>query len=91
MSAVAKTILCTGKVQGVFFRASTRDQARAIGLNGWVKNQPDGSVLIHAEGGEDAIKQFVDWCKKGPPQARVAGVEVSDAEIKGFDSFDISR
>ena len=56
----------TGKVQGVFYRASTRDTARALGLTGWVKNMPDGSVELEAQGPEDKLEQLVIWLNQGP-------------------------
>ncbi|XOV91332.1 MAG: acylphosphatase [Bacteroidota bacterium] len=88
---IARTIHCIGRVQGVFFRASTKDQAQSLNLSGWVKNQADGSVLIHAEGREEAIEKLIDWCKIGPDRAIVDKVKVLDSEIEGFTSFDIMR
>tara|TARA_Y100001972_G_scaffold119036_1_gene159844 strand:+ start:6486 stop:6755 length:270 start_codon:yes stop_codon:yes gene_type:complete len=88
---VAKSIHCIGKVQGVYFRASTKDVAKALGLSGWVKNQADGSVLIHAEGDEKAVHQLIDWCKHGPEHAVVKSVAVAGSTIEGYRSFDIIR
>jgi len=84
-------ILVTGRVQGVFFRASTADVARSLHLTGWVMNKPDGSVYIEAEGDERALEQFVSWCKQGPPAARVEKCGVSEGQIKGYTSFEIQR
>ncbi len=69
----------TGRVQGVYFRASTRDMARALGLHGWVKNMPDGSVELEAEGPEDKISKLLIWLNQGPRYARVE--EVKSEEI----------
>lgn len=84
-------IRVTGKVQGVFYRASTRDKARSLGLCGFVKNEDDGSVYIEAEGDKEKLDQFVNWCKQGPPNARVDKVEVAEREIKNFTQFEIKR
>jgi len=88
---VAKSIHCKGKVQGVYFRASTKDVAKDLGLSGWVRNQADGSVMIHAEGDENAVYQLIDWCKRGPEYAAVKSVDVADVVIEGYGSFDIIR
>lgn len=69
-------LLISGRVQGVFYRANTRDEARRLGLVGWVKNLPDGRVEAVVEGEEEKIKQLIDWCHQGPPGAIVRGVEV---------------
>ena len=67
-----------GKVQGVFYRASTRDKARQLGVAGWVRNRPNGSVEALAEGSEEAVEKLVKWCHDGPQHARVDRVEVTD-------------
>ena len=86
---VAKGIQCFGRVQGVYFRASTVDKAKELGLKGWVKNERDGSVLIHAEGEEQPIKDLLDWCKSGPVHARVSEVKVWNEEVNRYTSFEI--
>ena len=79
-----------GRVQGVFFRDSARRAAREQRLTGWVRNRFDGAVEIVVEGEEAAIGAFLDWCRRGPPQARVDGVEVADEPPRGdFAEFDI--
>ena len=65
-----------GRVQGVYFRASTQREARRLGLTGWVKNRADGGVEILAEGEEDEIKDLIAWANKGPSAARVERVDV---------------
>ncbi len=72
----------TGRVQGVFYRASTLDTARALGLTGWVKNMPDGSVELEAQGPEEKIQQLVVWLNQGPPHARVSNVHVTELPVK---------
>ncbi len=82
-------IKVSGKVQGVFFRASTRDKARSLGLNGMVKNMPDGSVYIEASGDEKILKEFVAWCHDGPSQAIVDKVEATEIASEGYTSFEV--
>jgi acylphosphatase len=65
-----------GRVQGVGFRASTADQARRLGLDGWVRNQFDGTVEVLAAGDDAAVDQLADWLKQGPRGARVAGLDI---------------
>jgi acylphosphatase len=79
----------TGRVQGVSFRWYTREQAQELGVTGWVRNEPDGSVLLHAEGDDDAVDALVAWCRAGPSTAKVADVAVRDAAPSGATSFDI--
>ena len=76
-----------GRVQGVFFRASTQREAKRLGLTGWVKNRADGGVEILAEGEEDALKELIGWSNRGPSAARVERVDV---RWRGFvgDFFD---
>jgi acylphosphatase len=82
----------TGRVQGVFFRESARQEAERLGVRGWVKNLPDGSVAALAEGEQDAVSGFVAWCRRGPPSARVVDVEVSDEPPQGgLSSFAVVR
>ncbi|RYB92222.1 acylphosphatase [Nocardioides glacieisoli] len=78
----------TGRVQGVSFRWYTQEQARGLGVTGWVRNEPDGSVLVHAEGEDDAVDALVAWCRTGPSMARVTDVAVRDAEGSGATSFE---
>lgn len=65
-----------GRVQGVFYRQSTREKARELGLSGWVKNMPDGTVEALAAGPEEVVKQLIEWCGNGPAYARVDRVDV---------------
>lgn len=83
-------IWVSGWVQGVFFRSHTRDMALSLGLNGWVRNLPDGRVEAVFEGEDDALKQMVSWCHKGPASARVDDAEVEWEEPTGeFEDFSI--
>ena len=86
-----RTIRVFGRVQGVFFRASARDQARRLGLAGVARNEPDGSVFVEVEGDEQALAEFVAWCHHGPPDARVERVEVTAGEPRGHAGFTVLR
>lgn len=72
----------TGKVQGVGFRAATRDQAVPRGITGYVKNMPDGSVQVKACGDEEAVNKLVQWLHQGPPAAQVQDVEVKELSLE---------
>lgn len=79
-----------GRVQGVFFRASTRDEALRVGVAGWVRNLPDGSVEALFEGETLKVEEVLGWCHKGPSGARVSGVDITFEPYKGeFKRFDI--
>ena len=76
-----------GKVQGVFFRASTKAVADQMGVKGKVRNEKDGSVLIEAEADEIILDMFVKWCGKGPEKADVTQVIVEDGELQNYTNF----
>ncbi len=76
-----------GIVQGVGFRFSARKAAMGIGVSGFVKNMPDGSVYAEAEAEEKKINEFISWCKKGPPAARVEKIIVTEMEVKHSEGF----
>lgn len=83
-------VLVSGMVQGVFFRYHTRELARALGVVGWVRNLPDGRVEAVFEGEGEAVRRMIDFCRRGPPGARVTNVEVRWGEPTGeFSSFTI--
>ena len=82
-------IIVRGRVQGVFFRATTLEKAREIGLAGFVMNQPDGSVLIEAEGQTGQIRQLKDWCHIGSRFSKVDSVDGIEIELKGDSDFSI--
>jgi acylphosphatase len=81
----------SGRVQGVFFRASTAEKARQLGLNGFVKNKDDGSVYIEVEGEDEALNEMVSWANAGPPKAVVEKCEVRESQIKNYSGFQILR
>lgn len=86
---IAVDVRITGHVQGVFFRARTRERAEQLGVCGWVRNEADGSVTGHFEGDEDAVAGLVDWCHEGPSRAHVSTVRVTPSEVRGLDGFDV--
>lgn len=84
-------VYVSGKVQGVMFRASTRDEARKHSVDGWVKNLPDGRVEAVFEGEQKAVDEMVEFCQEGSPVARVDDVEVSYERPTDEDGFHIRR
>ncbi len=85
-------VIISGRVQGVFFRSAAQDEAETRGVSGWVKNLQDGRVEATFEGEKEALEQLVEFCKKGPPNAVVRGVEVVWEEYRAeFTGFRILR
>ncbi len=81
-------VVMKGNVQGVFFRANTQEKAKELSVKGWVRNRKDGSVEAVFEGSDSAVKEIVEWCKRGPPGAQVKEVETRELEFKGeFKEF----
>ncbi len=78
-----------GKVQGVWFRAHTKEMAEKLDIKGWVRNVPDGSVEAVFEGDDEKVEKIIKWCHRGPPLARVERVEVEYEEPKGEERFEI--
>lgn len=76
-------IYISGQVQGVFFRYETRRVAKELGVSGWVRNLPDGRVEVVAEGEEESVGKLIQFCRRGPPAAKVTNVEVKYEEPKG--------
>jgi len=81
----------TGKVQGVFFRKSTEEKARELGLKGSAENLDDGSVRVHAQGDSAKLDKLEDWLREGPPQARVDHLYREERSLSDFDGFQIIR
>jgi acylphosphatase len=86
---IARNVVVSGHVQGVFFRDRTRRKATQLGVSGWVRNCPDGTVQAHFEGSPDAVAELVRWCREGPRHATVNEVTVSAAEPQGAGRFEI--
>jgi len=85
-------IKVTGKVQGVFFRASTKAVADQLGIKGFVINEPDGSVYIEAEGDKFGLESLIDFCNEGPEDAVVSNVEfIESDDLKNFRNFEVIK
>ena len=80
-----------GRVQGVFFRQRTKDQADRFGLNGWVRNRPDGRVEGMAQGPDPALESLREWLKRGPPMARVLALDWNETEAAKFTAFEVKK
>ena len=84
-------IRVSGKVQGVFFRASTKEQADLLGVQGFVRNESNGDVYIEAEGEEIQLQEFLKWCGRGPSRARVDNLKIEEGLLEKFTRFEVSR
>lgn len=82
-------IMVGGKVQGVFYRKSTKQKADDLGLAGSVRNNPDGSVTIIAQGNKVDIEELIDWCKTGPDEAEVRCLTTEEIDTTDYDNFSI--
>ena len=92
MSQVRVHAIITGRVQGVSYRYYASREADALGLTGWVRNLPDGNVEAVFEGPRDVVRQMLDWCHQGPPEAAVSDVQVAWEDPSGeFSDFSIRR
>ena len=82
-------LIVSGRVQGVFFRANTRDKALELGLHGYAKNLPDGNVEVVAQGDESKINELIEFIKKGSGIAKVTDMQVKHKEPENFKNFEI--
>ena len=90
MEIIRATVRAIGRVQGVWFRQSTKNTAGQYGVYGWCRNNPDGSVTAVFEGEETSVKAVVDWCQRGPDMARVDDLQVEwQTSTEEFDRFSI--
>ena len=89
MTRVGRHVRVRGQVQGVFFRAWTQRQADALGVGGWVRNCPDGSVEAHLAGEEKAVDRLIDCLRDGPPSAVVSHVDVDEVAPEEGDRFEV--
>jgi acylphosphatase len=86
---IRRRVIVHGRVQGVFFRDSARERARAHGVAGWVCNRPDGAVEAVLEGSPDAVERVLRFLRSGPRQASVDDVEVHEEEPEGLSEFSV--
>ncbi len=84
-------LIISGKVQGVFYRASAKQMAETLSVTGWIKNTWDGNVEAVVSGDKEALEKFIAWCKKGPARAEVSEVIVTPEEDKSFPDFSVGR
>ncbi len=83
-------VIISGRVQGVFFRMETQRAARRLGVTGWVRNLPDGTVEAVLEGSRSQVDAMLDWCRQGPPSARVDDLRIQEQSAAGeFEGFDV--
>jgi len=91
MADIRVRLIIEGRVQGVWFRESTRRQAVALGVTGWARNRPEGTVEVVAEGPDEQVRKLVAWCHQGPSAAKVTRVREGLEACRGeFDSFEIA-
>lgn len=84
-------ITVQGKVQGVFYRASTKAVADQLGVKGFVKNEKNGDVYIEAEADETTLQMFLEWCHEGPDRAEVTGVKTVEGQSKNYRNFEVVK
>jgi acylphosphatase len=84
-------LLISGRVQGVFFRATARDVAMELGITGWIRNTPEGKVEAEISGDQQSVDHFITWSKQGPTGAVVQSVVVTPIDCKTFERFEIRR
>jgi len=91
MALICKRCLVDGRVQGVFYRATTHRKALDIGINGWVRNLPDGKVEALLQGESTQVEQMLDWLWQGPSNSHVTSVQCYDEQPISTDSFIVTR
>ncbi|WP_353959443.1 acylphosphatase [Mucilaginibacter aquaedulcis] len=84
-------IIVKGKVQGVFYRKSTKAVADQLGVRGFIKNEPNGDVFIAAEADDTTLEMFMDWCNEGPQDAVVTSVETNEGDLKNYRNFEVVK
>lgn len=89
MADIARHLSITGRVQGVFFRAWSREQADELGVRGWIRNRPDGHVEAHVEGEQAAVELMIERLRDGPRAAQVDDLRIWDAGICDFEGFEV--
>lgn len=86
---IRRCVIAQGQVQGVFFRDTVRQAAESRGVAGWARNRDDGSVQCVFEGDEEAVLSMVEFCRRGPGQARVDRIEVHEEKLEGLSGFEV--
>lgn len=88
---IARRVVVSGRVQGVYFRHSCRREANQRSVNGWVRNGDDETVRAHFEGEPTAVEALVDWCRTGPPEAQVDAVQIFEHQPEGLRDFRVTQ
>lgn len=88
-SILHKNIRISGRVQGVGFRYAARSAAHMFGINGFIRNLPNGDVYLEAEGNPDQIEEYLKWCHQGPPRAVIRFIDIYDGDVAGFVGFEV--
>lgn len=91
MAEIARHVRVTGRVQGVFFRAWAQGQARELGVSGWIRNCPDGSVEAHLGGDELCVSRMIERMRRGPSNAQVDEITIADAPVGDLGRFELRR
>jgi acylphosphatase len=91
MPLICLHALVSGRVQGVYFRQHTAEQAQALEVQGWVRNLADGRVEVWMEGQASAVRALADWLAQGSPAAQVSGVVLQEQQLQGLSGFIIQR
>ncbi len=81
----------SGRVQGVFFRASAKEIAESYNISGWIRNTPRRTVEASVTGEDEDVLRFIEWCKQGPQKARVEHVSITETRLQTFEGFDVIR
>ena len=83
------SVIVIGRVQGVFYRSSTKNKADQLGIMGWVRNESDGSVRMELEGMEERVAEMIEWCRQGPLYARVENLVMEQLDLKDYKDFEV--
>ena len=89
MTDSAVHIIVHGQVQGVFYRVSAQTRATELELTGWVRNVSNGTVEVHAEGDQETLDRFIEWCQQGPPSAKVSRIDLEWITPQAMSNFKI--
>ena len=89
MELKGRRFVISGQVQGVFYRAGTKNFAKSLGISGWVRNLPDGKVETTAYGSREQLEQFESWLWQGPPTAQITGVRAEEVPVENIEDFEI--
>lgn len=89
--SIARRVVVSGRVQGVWYRQACANEAARFGVTGWVTNLADGRVEAHVEGPSDGVEALIAWCRRGPPRAEVERIEVEEVGPEGHPGFEVRR